>query len=90
MQELLCEPGPSKLISGHSLNLPDPLTHLKQELETSARDKMSGSEQDLSHCDLTFSLPNDEVLNATKWSNLLKLEDLPTIKVVSRPCLPRI
>ncbi|KAF6815109.1 hypothetical protein CPLU01_14228 [Colletotrichum plurivorum] len=50
------------------------------ELETSVRDKMNG-EQDMSQCDLTFSLPDDEVLNASRWSSLLKLEEIPTIKV---------
>lgn len=42
---------------------------------------MNGSEQDMSQCDVTFSLPNDEVLNASGWSSLLKLEEIPTIKV---------
>ncbi|KAK2046784.1 hypothetical protein LZ31DRAFT_540234 [Colletotrichum somersetense] len=42
---------------------------------------MNGLEQDLTHCDLNFSLPNDELLNASRWSSLLKLGDIPTIKV---------
>ncbi|KAK1998839.1 hypothetical protein LX36DRAFT_18104 [Colletotrichum falcatum] len=51
------------------------------ELKTSVRDKMNGPEHDLTHCDLNFSLPNDEVLNASRWSSLLKLGDIPTLKV---------
>ncbi|KAK1845040.1 hypothetical protein CCHR01_12307 [Colletotrichum chrysophilum] len=51
------------------------------ELETSAKDKMNGPEQDLNHCDLSFSLPNNEVLNPSKWSSLLNLGVIPTLKV---------
>ncbi|EXF73219.1 hypothetical protein CFIO01_05579 [Colletotrichum fioriniae PJ7] len=53
------------------------------ELETSARDKLIQLEPNssLDNCDLSFSLPNGEPLNASRWSSLLKLEDVPVLKL---------
>ncbi|KXH30529.1 hypothetical protein CNYM01_02940 [Colletotrichum nymphaeae SA-01] len=53
------------------------------ELETSARDKLIQLEPNssLDNCDLSFSLPNGEPLNASRWSSVLKLEDVPVLKL---------
>lgn len=35
----------------------------------------------LDHYDLSFFLPNGEQLNASRWSSLLKLSDIPVLRV---------
>ncbi|OBR08561.1 Mg2+ transporter [Colletotrichum higginsianum IMI 349063] len=55
------------------------------ELETSTRDRISRPEQGINHYDLSFYLPSEEVLTASRWSSLLKLDDVPLLRVSIEP-----
>ncbi|KAK6224265.1 hypothetical protein QIS74_02592 [Colletotrichum tabaci] len=70
---------------GRKFKFPYEMVKLWSELETSTRDRISRHEQGIDYYDLSFYLPNEEVLMASRWSSLLKLDDVPLLRVSIEP-----